>query len=168
MFILILFVIGIILGIIFAVKEEEFGTFLMGLLITLSVCVFWLLFSLLIIPDESLTEIVPDSEIKIIALNDNIKTEGGFFLGAGTIDSDLYYWYMTEDEDGGKQIQNIKNSHRVKIYDNEKESPYIKLYYKRNPSSALRFFFIAEDPSPYVEFHIPPNSIKQNFNIDLN
>ena len=51
------------------------------------------------------------------------------------------------------------------VYDDEVEHPYIVTYEKRNSNPIVRFFFWT-DKKEY-QIHIPPESIKYNFSVDL-
>ena len=110
-------------------------------------------------------ELYETDETPIVALADSPGSEGRMFLGAGDIKSTLYYYYMTENDDGSKEISKI-DSKRVYLYEDEAEQPYIVTYRYHNSSPIVRFFFFTGDTR--TEVHVPPNSVKYNFSVDLN
>ena len=69
----------------------------------------------------------PNVERKdIIALQDNIVTEGHFFLGCGSIDSELTYFYMVKTDDGGYVAEDILADVCI-IYEDNPGVPYVVL-----------------------------------------
>jgi hypothetical protein len=111
-------------------------------------------------PDET----YKTERINIVALSDNVGVSGRFFLGSGTVQSEMYYFYMTENNTGGKVMDSICSC--VPVYEDEANNPYIITIHKRVSDPVARFFFITSE-SERTEIHIPPNSIQYNFNIDL-
>lgn len=101
---------------------------------------------------------------KIVAAKDNITIEGHFFIGGGTIDGDMYYFYYTQSSYGYYESHKIKAKH-TRIYEDEELNPYIKLYRSQN-AGALKYFAI-----PWftvsADIHIPRGSIVQKINFDL-
>jgi len=91
--------------------------------------------------------------IEIVALNDSQGTSGNFFIGIGRVDSELVYHYYGKE---GKGIKGgtIKARYAVVYQDlPEDKTPYIK----------KKIFILTNE----YEIHIPPNSIKEEFNMDL-
>lgn len=113
-------------------------------------------------------KVIETNKVEVCALADNNEVSRQFFLGTGSIDKDLYYFYVAKNDDGGKTIEKLKsedNSHIV-LYEDEKETPYL-LKKTAVSSNWAANFFLGIDQT-YYEFHIPPNSITSNYNIDLN
>ena len=109
-------------------------------------------------------EIVEVKTTQIVALADNTTTNGSFFLGSGTVNEKNYYCYMEQQDDGGLRMSRISANEAI-IYDNENANPHIDKYILRNSSPIVRFFFLT-DRYEY-KIYIPNNSIRYNFNIDL-
>lgn len=110
-------------------------------------------------------EICTIEEIDIFALNDDVGANGSSFLGTGHANSSLYYYYITVNDDGSKEIHQL-DSGSVKVFDNVNDAPHITIISKRNSNPLLRFFFFTEREE--IEIHIPPNSITNDYNVDLN
>lgn len=109
-------------------------------------------------------EYVKYSEDEIVALNNTHEYEGSFFLGSGTIDGKQKYYYMIEEEKG----INIKSVNAEKSYvkeDNNK-NPKIEYMSSEFTNNVARKLFINGLSSEYI-IHIPENSIKYDFNIEL-
>jgi|SRR5690625_613526 len=109
-------------------------------------------------------EYVKQSEDEIEALSNTHEYEGSFFLGSGSIDGNHEYYYMVEEEKG----VNIKSVNAGKTYvkeDNNKK-PKIEHMSSEFTNSIVRKLFINGLSSEYI-IHIPENSIKYDFNIEL-
>ncbi len=87
-------------------------------------------------------------EQNIYSLEDNLSTSGSFVLGAGSIDTDMYYFYYTKNDMNGFKLNKI-NSDFVIIYQ-DTNKPYINC--KNNIDCDL---------------HIPKNTIKIKYNLDM-
>lgn len=165
MFLLIVLVAIFIVGIIISIRERDsifmIQTLLVILIVAISLgCILGAIGSLF----EN-DELYETTETPIIALADTPGSDGRMFLGAGDIKSTLYYYYMTENDDGSKEISKINSKH-VRLYEDEAEQPRIVTCNYRNPNQIVRFFFFTENTR--TELHIPPNSVKYRFNVDLN
>ena len=165
MFLLIVLCAILIVGIIISIREGDIIFMIPTILVILIVaivlgCVLGAIGSCF----EN-DELYDTKETPIIALADTPGSEGRMFLGAGDIESTLYYYYMTENDDGSKEISKIK-SKNVRLYEDEAEQPRIVTYYYHNSNPVVRFFFFTGDSR--TELHIPPNSVKYSFSVDLN
>ena len=137
----------------------EVGAFLASLAVLLfGICIA--LFGQLMPADE----VCGKTETQICALSDNTNTKGLFILGSGSVDSEMYYYYLTKNENNGKKMEKIKYSQAV-LFDDKTKQPRIVEVQKRSSNPLVRFFFITE--SKEYEIHIPPKSIKYDFNVDL-
>ena len=164
-FLIIIFIAGIALSIALAIYEYDGVAFWFGLMITIIVSLFYMLFGALIGSCFEANEVTEVEEIPIVALSDNNNIEGCFFLGTGYVDSETYYYYLTENEDGGKKFAKIKADNAI-LYDNEKENPRVEITHARSSSWIANFFFITDQD--IYSIYIPEGSIKYNFNVDLN
>lgn len=94
---------------------------------------------------------------ELISLNLDGKTSGSFFLGTGTIDNDFYYFYYAKDKDGfitfNKRYATSYNT-RISYIDT---SATIKPYVENCVNLAERI----------VTFYIPRNTIKSEYNLNL-
>ena len=162
MFWIILAAMTIVGGIVLAIKEREGLLVGLGVLFAMVVAIiglstFYLVGQYCITPDE----VYDTAKTNICAISDNTGT---FFVGRYHADSSVFYSYIKETDDGGKVVGRI-NVDTATLYDNEKEHPYITTIKKRNSNPFLRFFFFT-DTTRY-EIHIPPQSIKYDYNVDL-
>jgi len=98
---------------------------------------------------------------QICALSDNTGT---FFVGRYSAKSCTYYCYLEETNDGGKVMKEAETK-KTTVYDDEAESPYAVTLKKHNSNPVVRFFFWT-DKTEY-QIHIPPESIKYDFSVDL-
>lgn len=162
MFWIILAAMAIVGGIVRAVKEREGLLVGLGVLVAMAVAliglsIYYTVGQYCITPDEAYST----TKTNISAISDNTGT---FFVGRYHSDSSVFYSYIKETDDGGKVVGRI-NADTATLYDNEKEHPYITTIKKRNSNPFLRFFFFT-DTTRY-EIHIPPQSIKYDYNVDL-
>ena len=103
------FIVGIliIIGSILYAIFSDLGGFvdaLLGILLSIAVTCFILMFSFLTGQELEADEIYNTEKESIVALKNNNFSTGQFFIGSGYIDSDLYYYYFTENKDGGKRF----------------------------------------------------------------
>lgn len=159
----ILIIIGSTLYAIFSDLGDAPDVFI-GILISIAVTCCILFWSLLMGQGFEANEIYDTKTEYIIALKDNNTAKGEFFLGSGTVKSDSYYYYFTEDENHGKHFNKIQ-AEKVILYDDESKKPYIKTISKRSSSDIKNFFFIIDKVE--YEIHIPKNSIDYSFSVDL-
>lgn len=105
------------------------------------------------------------SEERIYALQDNKGTNGKFFLGSGRVDGSLKYNYLI-DTTRGKKIKE-KDIDDAYIVEDNNIAPKVEHYYSRFENKILRKLYGGDDLYEYSRFFIPENSIKENYNIDL-
>jgi len=164
------FIIGIliIIGSIFYAIFSDLGDpsdIFLGVLISVVVTGCILVCSFLIGQELKADENYDNEKESIVALKDNSLSTGHFFIGSGYIDSDLYYYYFTENEDGGKDFHSIEATKATLYDDEEKETAYIKTIKMRNSNSIINFFFITNRQKQ--EIHIPEGSIDYSFSVNL-
>jgi hypothetical protein len=101
---------------------------------------------------------------EIYALQDNINTNGSFFLGSGKIDGEMYYYYYEKLTNGGFKSHKIQSS-SVIVFEDQDSTAYIINTYKRLPKdhSAYNWTF----RMPGTEIHVPKGSIVHDYNLDL-
>ena len=141
-------------------KDVVMSTIL-GLLIG---CVVYLFigFSILVcLPKET---IVYNTEI--YALQDNSSVKGSFFLGSGNVDGTMKYCYLATNEDG--VTMNTIDANSVIIIESDDE-PHIATYRSIVKDSFLKrqVLFGEIEPILKTKIYIPKNSIKYNFDVDL-
>ena len=161
---IIIVVLAFIGSIIWAIIEADGDLFFIGVIFTLLIALIGAMvggFIGMLFPSDAVFD---TEEIPICAIADNSATSGGFFLGSGSLKDDMYYYYLTKNEDGTKEMHKVR-SEGVKINDSEKENPRIVIEYKQNSNPVVRFFFFTYRTEHII--YIPPNSIKYNYNIDL-
>lgn len=132
-----------------------------------------------------------ESSTKIIALKDNNRTEGQFFLGCGSINNSNYYCYYTETNDGNIGYNQISTNDNVKLrYCSNKEQPKVDIYNEVAQTILIKKpNFLTSSLFSYIEYYkytvgdvvdtsissrhqqtiiyIPEGSIQQEYNIDL-
>lgn len=102
--------------------------------------------------------------IEMVAINDNVTSSGQFFLGSGSIDSEMSYFYMTKEERGYK-IDKVSGSDVYIVEDNGK-TPVIEKYDWRFKNKKLEYWFPNWGSGDTI-ITIPENSILHNYKIDL-
>lgn len=163
-FLIFIFIIGLILSIVFAIHEEEGIVFGIGILMTIIASACYLIVAVIGGLCFDATKVYKTEEIPIVALKDTNRANGNFFIGSGHVDTDLYYYYFTETEDGGKQFEKV-DAEEALIYDTEKENPHILIESMHHSSGLINFFFVTERQR--YSFYIPEGSIDYSFTIDL-
>jgi hypothetical protein len=116
----------------------------------------------------------------IESLGDGTGTEGRFFLGSGSVDTEAVFFYYAPRKGGGYGLFHV-DANTTAIYEDQTSSGYLVKYCEDAASYArwidLPFIDVAADPetkddryscgySERNEFHIPENSIDRRFNLD--
>ena len=101
-------------------------------------------------------------DVEIHALQDNVTTEGNFFLGSGHIDKELKYFYV-EETDLGYTVSNVDADDAYIRYTNDRCRLERQTYEFNNPWVYLVAIPLGER---YV-FYIPEGSIINNYSVDL-
>jgi len=103
------------------------------------------------------------SSTPIVALKDNQITDGHFFLGCGTVDEDLRYYYA-ENSSRGYRIKSVDVDNCYILYDddNPRVERYDAVAFKKK-----RHYIYAMPYGYYYNLYIPHGSIKTEFKVDL-
>lgn len=158
-------IIGLALGIVngWSIVDKVIDGFL-GLFIGALIGLILMFVSLGIVHLIFDTEYVYIDNKEVYALQDNVGTVGHFFLGSGSVDGELKYYFMIK-EDKGMHVQSVdaKDS-----YVNEINSiqPNVDYYEQQFKNEFVQWLTPAWPSKEYV-FEIPKDSIIQNYNIDL-
>ena len=108
---------------------------------------------------------VLDSSAQIKALNDASTVRVSFFLGSGTANGEIEYRFMVEDG-AGVRMKTVSAEDAV-VYDTT-DTPHLETYVYRLDSAAARFFFGEELLiSDEYRIYVPADTVKYDFNIDL-
>lgn len=165
-------IIAIIVPIILTVKGElwDFGD---GVLVFMFTCFVGVLLSLAIMvlgggiatASGAPTQSEKVESVEVISLNDNSNTEGTFFLGSGSVNEELVYYYAYES-DKGITVGEI-DADEVYINYTDKQ-PRLEKYQTKFKSEFLNwsFAYLGED-SCYYKLYIPEGSIIEEYTIDL-
>lgn len=157
--IIILAIIGLVIGIFFAVDnysdgEEPFIGLLVG-------AVFGLLVSLFIGAAHLDTS---TTRSNLANLQDGSSTSGGFFLGTGHIDEKQVFTYYKETDNGKFQLRNLENDTDVFVVQDTKGEAYVETTQTDvNPAWSL---WGVGGYIEKTEFHVPKGSIKTDFVLD--
>lgn len=102
--------------------------------------------------------------VELVALRDGTGNEGHYVLGSGaTISTGNYVFYHREG--AGKRLVNIESS-GVMLYE-DTDKPYARQYL----TCALSVRWLAPcftDGAQFTELHVPPGSVVNNIDLDLN
>lgn len=165
-------IIAIVVPIILAAKGElwDFGD---GVLVFMFTCFIGVLLSLAIMvlgggiatASGAPTQSEKVESVEVISLNDNSNTEGTFFLGSGSVNEELVYYYAYES-DKGITVGEI-DADEVYINYTDKQ-PRLEEYQTKFKSEFLNwsFAYLGED-SCYYKLYIPEGSIIEEYKIDL-
>lgn len=161
-------IIGLIVGIVISINDycdfwEGVGTTVLAT--SLGVIISFFIMTLVSATVDSCADktwsTVEDSDI--YALQDNLTTEGSFFLGSGHISDELRYFYVKET-DFGYTVCNV-----------DADNSYIRYTTDRchieRQTCTFSNDFVAAIAFPMTNtryvFHIPDGSILNNYAVDL-
>ena len=172
---------GIVLGIsyLFYTKVEwrglEVGDFILsviiaaiGIVLLLGVSIFpnYIVKATLDNNDKHYEYVVVD-EKPLIALKDNIKRKGSFFLGCGNFKDELRYYFIVEDEFGMKPetIPVEMEQLRIKYVDS---GDYTQQTYSLQTKTKIAYWLgYPMIDADMVVFNVPPGSVYEGYEIDL-
>lgn len=100
---------------------------------------------------------------KIVALKDSRATHGSFFLGSGSVDGELHYYYAT-DTSQGYRIKHVDADDCYLLFDNDK--PRVE-YYKVKRFEKKWHYIYAVPSGHYYNIYVPNGSVDTGFRINL-
>lgn len=103
------------------------------------------------------------SSAPIVALKDNKITDGNFFLGCGSIDRDLHYYYA-EDSSKGYKVKSVDIDKCYILFDDD--HPRIERY-DVTSFNKKRHYIYAIPYGYYYKLYVPHGSITTEFKVDL-
>ena len=97
--------------------------------------------------------------LKAIGIDENLHSS--FFLGCGSINSADKFIYIAKVDNLGYKIQEV-DIDNCYIIEEDIEQPYLEI-----SNVKWRDWVIKSFENRYI-FHIPPNSIKENYEVNIN
>ena len=159
------FIIALILFIISFTHQEE--DFIIKIILDSGLSILGFLLSFMII--AFITDIVASFKgdyttistqpLKAIGIDEDLH--GSFFLGCGSINSEDKFIYIAKVDNLGYKIQEI-DIDNCYIVEEDIEQPYLEISNIKWRDWVIKFF-----DDRYI-FHIPPNSIKENYEVNIN
>lgn len=168
LFIIVGAIIGLIIGIWISIDDycdfgEGFFNAVIGILMGALLGLLLTLFSSILADccaDKTWSTV---EDTNIYALQDNLTTEGSFFLGSGHIDDELKYFYVKET-DVGYTVCNVDADESFIRYTTD------RCHIERQ-TCTFDNKFVAAIAFPFTStryiFHIPDGSILNNYAVDL-
>jgi len=148
-------------------SDKEDKVFGICLTSVTSIAIGFLLFAIIGMPISYKAKQIPieESREKLVTFKDNNNISGSFFLGTGSIEGDLYYYYYKEVGDG-RYISGKISSYRCVINETDEVSPCI-VSYKSEFGNKYWKLFSFPDKHFKSDIYIPKNSIVRGFKLDL-
>ena len=158
------FIIALILFIISFTHQEE--GFIIKIILGSGLSILGFLLSFMII--AFITDIVASFKgdyttistqpLKAIGIDENLHSS--FFLGCGSINSEDKFIYIAKVDNLGYKIQEVDIDDCYIVEENI-EQPYLEI------SNIKWRDWVVTSNDRYI-FHIPPNSIKENYEVNIN
>lgn len=158
------FIIALILSIIsFKHQEEGFiikiilssGLFILGFLLSFIIIGF---ITNIVATFRGDYVIISTQPLKTISIDEDLHSS--FFLGCGNINSEDKFIYITKVDNLGYKVQEVDIDNCYIIEENI-EQPYLEI------SNIKWRDWVVTSTGRYI-FHIPPNSIKENYEVNIN
>ena len=159
------FIIALILFIISFTNQEE--SFIIKIILGSGLSILGFLLSFMII--AFITDIIATFKgdyttistqpLKAIGIDEDLH--GSFFLGCGSINSEDKFIYIAKVDNLGYKIQEV-DIDDCYIVEEDIEQPYLEISNVKWRDWVIKFF-----ENRYI-FHIPPNSIKENYEVNIN
>lgn len=158
------FIIALILFIILFTHQEE--SFIIRIILDSGLSILGFLLSFIII--GFITDMVAvfkgdyttisTQPLKAIGIDENLHSS--FFLGCGSINSEDKFIYIAKVDNLGYKIQEV-DIDNCYIIEEDIEQPYLEI------SNIKWRDWVVTSNDRYI-FHIPPNSIKENYEVNIN
>ena len=159
------FIIALILFIILFIHQEEEGFILKIILDSgLSILGFLLSFMIIAFIINKIAAFQGDyatistQPLKTIGIDEDLQ--GSFFLGCGSINSEDKFIYIVKVDNLGYKVQEVDIDDCYIVEENI-EQPYLEI------SNIKWRDWVVTSKDRYI-FHIPPNSIKENYEVNIN
>jgi hypothetical protein len=168
---LIIFGIAILVPIILTLWEGWFDF----LYIMLSLLLAFMVFIVMLIPTTMAEETLPDQtanvektiiEERIYAFEDNIVGTGNYFLFSGSYNEEPAYYYIVEREYGVKTEYVYASKAYIKFDLDADEKPYKEVITYKGTGFVCEWILL-HPQKEIVVFHIPKDSVKEDYNVDL-
>lgn len=170
MLFLVCIIIAIIIGNIIDIRSFGFENIFIQSALSFAYALIGVLFGVIVcmiaIAIPGPTEIVETQAQSLYALKDSIAVEGDFFLGTGSVNNKLQYYYVIETETGTYQIKNIDIDDVTLYYIEDGSDCRIEHNIKIYSNPIHNFLSLSATQDEY-KIYIPKNSICQEFTIDL-
>lgn len=105
---------------------------------------------------------------KLVALRDTTATTGSFFLGSGSVNDNLTYFYYADKGTAGIQPGQVApdlNDHVAFYEDSTPQTANLDVYETRSVKHS-RWYITSNNDTTY-KFHLPKDSILQNYTLNL-
>lgn len=112
---------------------------------------------------EDMLVMAEPEQTKIVALKDNFNKDGSFFLGCGSVDDKLYYYYAEETEHGYSVNKMSADSCYIAYTDGE---PYIERQSAGGFKNGWNYILLVPTFSR-TTIYVPPGTIDTSYDIDL-
>jgi hypothetical protein len=162
--IIISFIIAFILLIISFIYQEEgiiikiifsFAMFILGFLLSFIIIAFIIN---IVATSRGNYVIISTQQLKTIGIDEDLHSS--FFLGCGSINSEDKIIYITKVDNLGYKMQEV-DIDKCYIIEENIEQPYLEI-------SKIKWRdWVVTSKDRYI-FHIPPNSIKENYEVNIN
>jgi len=109
-------------------------------------------------------------EARLLSIKDNSVLEGKFFLLAGAINEEIYYFYYKQDSDGAISLERIATNSAKLYEDAEPGTAYILRIERFVPPAVVtqtKWFFLPD--TRFVlqrEIHVPQGTVIRQFVLD--
>lgn len=164
-------IIGIVLGVGCAIslcKEDCYiiGDYILYILVSAVLAFVIIIIGLAgsaLIGESLDTTYMLEYSAPIVALKDDKIMQGDFFLGCGSVDGDLQYYYA-EDSSKGYKVKHVGVDNTYLLFDDDK--PRIERY-EAAAFNKKRHYLYAMPNGYYYKIYIPHGSITNEFKVDL-
>ena len=161
-------IIATLIWIIYDICEWSFEFYHPIIMILMTIVAFLvLLFTSVVSSNIAETVPVESTTQELVAIQDNRDIEGHGSFISRSVETNNYYYYLTETEKGIKLNKQLTNSSYIK-YLEEEETPYIEIFtfdYKNKKLNEI-FWGPCVKNDEYI-FHIPKDSVITEYKIDL-
>lgn len=111
--------------------------------------------------------LVQTDTYQLVSMRDAIGIQGNFFLGFGSVSDNPKYYFYKKLPNNGYKLQSL-DADNVTIYQDDDKAPHVKVYGYDFKNKYIQWFALPKGAWYSIyDVHIPANSIKQDFNLNL-
>ena len=109
-------------------------------------------------------------DLPIVAAQDAVSVSGSWFLGCGSVEGTMYYFFYTQDHIGRLVLHKVQaDGSNVTILEHDADIAFVRYSYFHSYSRQENWTPLNDNPNTIrvCEFHVPRGSVTRTIQFDL-